>query len=238
MPDSTRDKTSTELTAAEAARYEQARQYAQQRDQDMSPRTMLVLGGIMTVGVAGVLGMTTLAGGGAGDSGGETPARPAAATQENGTAVETVAAQQPATRAAAPVRKVAITPHVAVPPTQGLDRRTAQVRLRATRLVVANTLQVPSALPAGQVVRTFPAAGTGLPVGGRVTLYVSNGAPVLDQVTVPYLRGLTLQQAQTAAQRLGLRVAVTQGGGTVATQTPTPGSVTPRGSEIAVTLHA
>ena len=153
---------------------------ANRDDREISIRTMMVLGGIMTVGVAAVLGMTTLAGGGAGDSGGETPARPAAATQQDGVPVETVAPHASAKRQAAPVRRVAITPHVAVPPTQGLDRQTASGRLRATRLVVAGILQVPSMLPAGQVVRTFPAEGTGLPVGGRVTLYVSNGAQPVE----------------------------------------------------------
>jgi hypothetical protein len=223
MPDTTHDKTPARPAAAD------------QGDQDMSPRTMLILGGIMTVGVAAVLGMTTLAGL-TGDDGQEAPARPAAVTRQNGAPVETVEPQGPAGAKSGPVRRAAITAHVAVPPTQGLDQETARVRLRATRLAVAGVLRVPSAVPAGQVVRTFPAAGTGLPVGGKITLYVSTGAPAGEQVTVPHLRGLTLPQARLAAARLGLTVVATRGTGTVTAQTPAPGSVTPRGSDIAVTL--
>jgi hypothetical protein len=196
-------------------------------DQDMSGRTMLVLGGIMTVGVVAVLGMTTLIRG-AGGASSEPPARPAAVTQEDGGTVET---------AAGPVRRGAITPHVAVPPTQGLDQRTARVRLHATGLVVARVLRVPAAPPAGKVARTDPAAGAGVPTGGRVTLYVSTGVPAGAQVTVPYLRGLDATQARLAAARLGLRVVVGGDAGTVREQTPAPGSLTPRGAEIAVTLH-
>jgi serine/threonine-protein kinase len=202
---------------------------ARRGEQDMSARTMLVLGGIMTVGVVAVLGMTTMVRGGGASS--EAPARPAAVSRQDGAPVETVPA------ASRPVRQVAITPHVAVPPTQGLALETAKVRLRATRLVMAGALHVPSSLPAGEVVRSDPVAGTGLTVGGGVTLYVSTGVPAVAQVTVPYLRGLTLAQARIAAARLELRVVVTGGRGSVTVQTPPPGSVTPRGSEIAVVLH-
>jgi hypothetical protein len=203
----------------------------------MSPRTMLVLGGIMTVGVAAVLGMTTLAGriGGAGQ---QSPAEPAAVTRQNGVAVETVAPRGAGGSPRRPIARGAITPHVAVPPTQGLDQATARVRLRATRLGVTGVLRVPSGLPAGRVVRTFPAAGTGLPAGAKITLYLSTGTPAGAQVSVPFLRGLTLPQARLAASRLGLTVVVTGGTGSVRTQTPPPGSVTPRGSEIAVALEA
>lgn len=197
---------------------------ARRGEQDMSARTMLVLGAIMTVGVAAVLAMTTLVRGG-GDAASEAPAGPAAVSSQEG---------EPADAATQPIGRGAITAHVAVPPTQGLDQKTARGRLRATRLVVAGVLRIPSALPAGEVVRTYPAAGTGLAIGGRVTLYVSTGVPAVAQVTVPYLRGLTAAQARDAAARLGLRVVVTGGTGTVREQTPPPGSVTPRGSEIAV----
>jgi hypothetical protein len=201
--------------------------------QDMSTRTMLVLGGIMTVGVAAVLGMTTLTGrlGGAEN---EPPARPATVTRQSGAAVETVA---PEGARPAPVRRGGITAHVAVPPTQGLDQQTARVRLRATRLVVSGVLRVPSDLPAGQVVRTSPPTGTGVQVGDKVTISVSNATPAGAQATVPFQRGLSLAPARAAAAKLGLTVVVTRGKGTVTAQTPAPGSVMPRGSEIAVVLE-
>ncbi|HEX6468490.1 MAG TPA: PASTA domain-containing protein [Streptosporangiaceae bacterium] len=199
---------------------------ARRGERDMSARTMLVLGGIMTVGVAAVLGMTSLVAR-TGNSTPEVPAAPAAASAQDG------GSAAPASR---PVRQVAITPHVAVPPTAGLDQRTARVRLRATRLEVAVVLRMPSGLPAGQVVRTEPAAGTGLPAGGRVALYVSTGVPAAVQVTVPYLRGLPPAQARAAAARLGLRVVVSGGHGSVSGQLPPPGAQTPRGAEIAVVL--
>jgi PASTA domain len=226
MPETTHEETThEESTRDEIAREEST---SRQGDQDMSGRTMVVLGGIMTVGVVAVLGMTTLVRG-AGDGSAEPPARPAAVSQRDGGPVDT---------AAQPVRRGVLTAHVAVPPTTGLDQRTARVRLRATRLVVAAVLRVPAALPAGQVVRTDPAAGTGLPAGGRVALYVSTGVPAVAQVTVPYLRGLDATQARLAAARLGLRVVVTGDAGTVREQTPAPGTMTPRGAEIAVTLRA
>jgi hypothetical protein len=140
----------------------------------MSTRTMLVLGGIMTVGVAAVLGTTALAGriGGAER---QSPAEPAAVSRQNGAAVETAAPRGPAGSLRRPIARGAIAAHVAVPPTQGLDQPTARVRLRATRLVVVNVLRVPSGLPAGRVVRTVPGAGTGVPAETQITLYVSAG---------------------------------------------------------------
>jgi hypothetical protein len=200
---------------------------ARRGEQDMSSRTMLVLGGIMTVGVAAVLAMTSLVGE-PGDSSPEVPAAPAAAASDQGGG-----SPPPASH---PVRQVAITPHVAVPPTAGLDQRTAGVRLRATRLQVGAVLRLPSGLPAGRVVRTDPGAGTGLPAGGRVALFVSTGTPAVAQVAVPYLRGLTLAEARAAAARLGLRVVAGGGHGGVGAQLPEPGTQTPRGAEIAVVL--
>jgi hypothetical protein len=112
---------------------------------EMSARTMALLGAGGAVLVAVVLGASLVFRGG---GGAETPA------------------------SSAPV-SVAPASAVAVPQLAGLDRAEAARLLAERRLEVAAVIQVPSALHAGQVVRTYPAAGTSVSPGTGVTLYVS-----------------------------------------------------------------
>ncbi len=74
--------------------------------------------------------------------------------------------------ASAPV-SVAPATAIEVPQLAGLDSADAARMLAGRRLRVAAVIQVPSALRAGRVVRTYPAAGTRVPAGAAVTLYVS-----------------------------------------------------------------
>jgi beta-lactam-binding protein with PASTA domain len=57
--------------------------------------------------------------------------------------------------------------------------------------------------PKGTVVRTQPAAGAALPVGGPVTLVLSSG-PQPKQVRVPLLTGLTYDEAKAELAERGL----------------------------------
>ncbi|GAB3687250.1 hypothetical protein GCM10027589_55800 [Actinocorallia lasiicapitis] len=98
---------------------------------------------------------------------------------------------------------------------------------------------MPSSLPAGQVVRTSPKIGTPAPEGTAITLYLSagtGGSGSEATVVVPYLLGISATQAQSVAQRLGLRLENT-GTGRVTAQDPEPGSSVGRGTAVRVTLQ-
>jgi len=173
---------------------------------EMSVRTMVLLGGAMTLGVALVLGFTLLVGGGSARSGGS----------------------QRSTAAGS------------VPAVVKLSSARATALLASRRLAIGAIIKVPSAFPAGQVVRTAPAVGSAIPEGGAVTLYVSQGSSGEDgvsaKVTVPFFRGSGLAQAQNVAGQLGLRVVVRGGSGQVVEQTPAAGAEVDRGTAVQVTL--
>jgi eukaryotic-like serine/threonine-protein kinase len=60
--------------------------------------------------------------------------------------------------------------------------------------------QVASPFPAGTVAYTSPAAGEAVPRGSLVRVYISSGG----RLTVPDVRGMTVEQAYAALQQLGL----------------------------------
>ncbi|HEV2755407.1 MAG TPA: PASTA domain-containing protein [Actinomycetota bacterium] len=75
--------------------------------------------------------------------------------------------------------------------------------------------------PLGDVVYTTPAGGTNAPEGSRVDVAVSQG-PKYDELTMPDVRGMTIDDATARLQRLGLRVNVVQscgGGGSIVHET-------------------
>ncbi|MDQ4025949.1 MAG: PASTA domain-containing protein, partial [Actinomycetota bacterium] len=76
-------------------------------------------------------------------------------------------------------------------------------------------------VPLGEVVYTTPAGGSSAPEGSRVDVAVSQG-PRYDELTMPDVRGMTIDAATARLQRLGLRVNVVQscgGGGTIVHET-------------------
>ncbi|MDQ4025231.1 MAG: PASTA domain-containing protein, partial [Actinomycetota bacterium] len=76
-------------------------------------------------------------------------------------------------------------------------------------------------VPLGEVVYTTPAGGSSAPEGSRVDVAVSQG-PKYDELTMPDVRGMTIDAATARLQRLGLRVNVVQscgGGGTIVHET-------------------
>ena len=116
-----------------------------QNRSEMGARTMVLLGAGGAVLVAVVLGLSLMLRGGGGS---QTPASTAPVSAAPASAIE-------------------------VPQLAGLDSGAAARLLTGRQLKVASVIQVPSALRAGRVVRTYPAAGTAVPAGTGVTLYVS-----------------------------------------------------------------
>ena len=93
-------------------------------------------------------------------------------------------------------------PVVTIPSLTGQTPSAAGQVLGAHGLTVASQIDEPSAtVPFGEVTRTSPTAGTSVPVGSSVTVYVSTGP---QQVSVPNLGQDTKAEAQTALKAVGL----------------------------------
>ncbi len=95
-------------------------------------------------------------------------------------------------------------------------------------------------VPAGEVTRTEPPAGTMVAAGSSVTVFVSSGPP---QVTVPDLTNDTQSAAQAALQAAGLvgsftTTPVSDKGqnGKVQSQNPLPNSTVDKGSSVNVVI--
>lgn len=92
-------------------------------------------------------------------------------------------------------------------------------------------------VPKGAVVRTQPAAGAALPIGGAVTLVVSAG-PEPKDVRVPGLRGLSFDEAEQELADRGLkaeesaRLPFGLGSHRVVGQDPEPGTEVPPGTTV------
>ncbi|MFC5993393.1 Stk1 family PASTA domain-containing Ser/Thr kinase [Pseudonocardia hispaniensis] len=100
-----------------------------------------------------------------------------------------------------------------------------------------------STVPEGAVIRTEPAAGSELPIGGSVTLVVSKGAqPAPKLVEVPDVVGDKARSAAATLSEAGLRAAVESNfpfvrreNGRVVAQSPAPGTQVPPGSTVTLT---
>jgi beta-lactam-binding protein with PASTA domain len=98
-------------------------------------------------------------------------------------------------------------PAITVPSVQGIDPETAKVQLGNNLLsgaVVAGAVQ--SALPAGMVAYTKPAAGQAVPRGSLVKIYISAGG----RVTVPDVKGMSTEQAISALEAAGFTATLPQ----------------------------
>jgi membrane peptidoglycan carboxypeptidase len=101
----------------------------------------------------------------------------------------------------APDPKYLSAPSIAIPAVAGLDTETAKVQLMSAGLSGAVMVeQVASPFPAGTVAYTTPAAGQAIPRGSLVKVYISAGG----RLTVPDVRGLTIEQANSMLQQVGL----------------------------------
>jgi eukaryotic-like serine/threonine-protein kinase len=88
-----------------------------------------------------------------------------------------------------------------VPAVAGLSTSSARAELSSAGLVVSGTARNSNTVPAGDVIRTDPTAGTRVTHGGKVTLISSLG-PVL--ITVPSVTGQPVAQADQALTAAGL----------------------------------
>ncbi len=95
-------------------------------------------------------------------------------------------------------------------------------------------------VPAGEVTRTSPPAGTSVATGSAVTLYISTGPP---QVTVPDVTGDTRSQANNTLNASGLTATFTtvpvsdpSKDGVVQSESPTAGTSVATGSAVTVAI--
>ena len=129
-------------------------------------------------------------------------------------------------------------PRIPVPDVISYEESTGRMLMEAAGLRVTVD-QAQTAAPKGVIVNTRPPAGATLPPGGRVTLVVSIGAPT---ITVPDLRGLTLEEARPILEQVGLtlgtyfRRTAEERPGTIIHQTPTPGTLSAPGAAVDLIL--
>lgn len=129
-------------------------------------------------------------------------------------------------------------PRIPVPDVVGYEEPTGRTLIEAAGLRVSVD-PAQTAAPKGVIVNTRPPAGATLTPGGRVTLVVSIGAPT---ITVPDLRGLTLEEARRMLEQVGLTLGTyfrrtsPARPGTIIQQTPAPGTLSPPGAAVAVIL--
>ena len=124
-------------------------------------------------------------------------------------AVGTVIWQDPPAGVEAPSEMhVALTvssgpPRVPVPDVTGLDAGLATRLINAAGLTVSKVESVQAAFPTGLTMVTRPAAATALAPRSGVGLVISRGAPT---ITVPDLMGLSVGDAKTRLEGLGLEL--------------------------------
>ena len=116
----------------------------------------------------------------------------------------------------------------------------AKSTITAAHLSIGRVARQPSTLyTSGQVINTDPSAGTQLPVGTKVDVFVSSGPP---KVIVPDVTTDTQGQAKAALTSAGFSVNVTPQtsstatAGTVINQSPTGGTQQPQGSTITIVV--
>jgi eukaryotic-like serine/threonine-protein kinase len=130
---------------------------------------------------------------------------------------------------------------VPIPSLVGQTPSAAGQSLGQLGLVVADQVSEPStSVQFGRVTRTDPPAGSQLPIGSSVTVYVSSGVP---QVTVPDLSNDTQAGASAALQTAGLTgnfstqpTTNPSQNGKVINQTPGPNATVDKGSTVNVVV--
>jgi serine/threonine-protein kinase len=94
---------------------------------------------------------------------------------------------------------------VKVPDVSGKTYDVASAAIAAARLQPQRAEEYNDNVPAGQVIRTQPAAGAQVPRDSAVTIVVSKGTNV---ILTPLFAGLTIDQAAALAQSTGLTITV------------------------------
>jgi serine/threonine-protein kinase len=125
-------------------------------------------------------------------------------------------------------------PLVQVPDVAGKSYDEAAARLKARGFGAARSDQFNNTVPTGQAIASSPGAGAQAPKGSTVSVAVSKGP---DLVTVPEMRGMTIQQATAAAAAYGVQIQ-TQGvigpASTVRAQDPLAVTKVPRGTVVTI----
>lgn len=132
---------------------------------------------------------------------------------------------------------------VAVPSVAGQTVRDAQKQISAAKLAPATNLVADATVPSGKVIRTDPDVGTSVAENSTVQLFVSTGP---QQVQVPVVANLTLQQATLALTTAGFRVTPspamqpsdTLPAGSVIASTPAAGAGADLGSAVALVISS
>ena len=97
---------------------------------------------------------------------------------------------------------------IPIPEVAGQSEATARANLNSagfTSITVAN--EASGDVPAGNVIRVDPAAGTEVPANQAITLVISSGR---EQATVPPVEGLNEQNARSQIEAAGLVVSVSE----------------------------
>jgi beta-lactam-binding protein with PASTA domain len=129
---------------------------------------------------------------------------------------------------------------VQVPSVVGQSPSAAGQTLGQLGLQVRQSSEPSSTVPAGEVTRTDPPAGTTVAIGSTVTVYVSTGSP---QTSVPNVVGDTQSQAASALSSASLQanfvtvpVSRRNQDGIVQSQDPAGGSTVNQGSTVTVVV--
>ena len=128
-----------------------------------------------------------------------------------------------------------------IPDVSGQPAAEAQAALETEDLAVIVDERTNAKVPAGDAVKTEPAAGTETEIGDEVTLVVSKGP---KQVDIPDVVGLARGAARTAIADAELKpgdetvVGDTAPKNTVIAQDPVPGGRVDKGSSVAITLSS
>jgi beta-lactam-binding protein with PASTA domain/predicted Ser/Thr protein kinase len=126
-------------------------------------------------------------------------------------------------------------PTVARLPVKQAQAAIVHAGLRAARVISQSS----TTIPAGDVIRTDPNAGTPILAGSPVTLFVSTGRPL---ATVPEVRGDTVGAAKAKLRQAGLTWSITDvvsstvAPGLVISENPSVGSQQAVGSTISLTV--
>jgi serine/threonine-protein kinase len=129
---------------------------------------------------------------------------------------------------------------VAVPQVKGLTVDDARSQLEASGFTnINNPVEESStSVPAGQVTRTDPPAGTPVPIDTRITIFISRGAPT---VSLPSVIGETKAKAKSDLEARGFTVQTLNrvddaNVGRVVDQSPAPGSQVAPNSNVLLTI--
>jgi beta-lactam-binding protein with PASTA domain len=128
---------------------------------------------------------------------------------------------------------------VPVPDVAGQSEGTARSNLQQDGFTnIQSRQEASSSVPAGNVIRTDPGAGSAARANDPITLVVSSGA---ERVTVPPVQGLSEQNARSALEGVGLQVRVEQQtvqnqaqDGIVITQSPSGNSQASPGDTVTI----